>query len=125
MRIVERPTWGLVLGGGEGVWLEVLRLEAMLGARWPGLIVGVNNAGADWPGPLDHLVSCHPEKLHSIDPADGTGGWVGIRKERGYSGGYKTWARRAPTRASVSGSLSQICTASGRGSSFTPQSLSG
>ena len=34
-------------------------------------------------------------------------------------------ARRWPTAASVSGSLSQICTASGRGSSATPQSRSG
>ena len=39
-----------------------------------------------------------------------------------------TWyscASRAPTLASVSGSLSQICTASGRGSSATPHKRSG
>jgi hypothetical protein len=90
------PRWGMVLGGASCVWTDVGRLEALVGGPWPGLILATNTAGADWPYRLDHWVTFHPEKLHAADPTDGSGDWLRIRRERGFPGGFKTWARRAP-----------------------------
>ena len=96
MREVLRPTWGLVLGGSDGLGSDVERLESLLEEPWPGVVVAANNAGVDWPRDLDHWVSFHPEKFQAEDPANGTGNWLARRKAMGYSGGYETWARRAP-----------------------------
>ena len=92
---IVRPTWGLVLGGARELWEDVEALEALVQGPWPGVVVATNNAGVDWPGFIDHWVTCHPEKLHGIDP-DGTGDWIRKRRENGFPDGYKTWGRRAP-----------------------------
>lgn len=90
-----RSDWALVLGGGKDVWLDVLRLERMIGP-WPGLVVACNDAGVAWPRRLDHWVSLHPEKFHVVSASDGIGEWRRKREAEGFPGGYVTWARRNP-----------------------------
>jgi len=98
-RNLRRPDWALVLGGGADMWLEVEILEGLIGGFWPGIVIAANNAGVDWPRYLDHWVTLHPEKLHGVDPDDGSGDWLRSRSER--QGGilsreYETWGRRSP-----------------------------
>jgi len=96
-RVIRCPSWGLVLGGGGGLWGEMAGLLAMVGEPWPGLIVAVNNAGIDYPGLIDHWATLHPEKLHVFMENDSTGDWLKIRKERGFPEGFETWSRRSPS----------------------------
>lgn len=56
------PAVAIVLGGAIGTFDEAERAVGIAGA-WPVIIVGTNDAGADWPGRLDHLVSFHTEKI--------------------------------------------------------------
>ncbi len=94
--MIERPDWALVLGGGADVWLEIGRLEAMIGGEWPGIVIAVNDVGTLWPHRLDHWATLHPEKLHEVDPDDGLGDWLKKREDNGHPGGFKTWGRRSP-----------------------------
>jgi len=79
------PERALVLGGGEGVWDEVLAVEEMYGRQWDGLVIGVNDVASHWPRDLDHWCTLHPEKL----PA-----WKQVRKQYGFPGDYLVWGRR-------------------------------
>jgi hypothetical protein len=94
--MVERPEWGLILGGAANLWADIKALEAMLERPWPGIIVATNNAGVDWDGPMDHWATFHPEKLHWLDETDDSGDWIKKRRERRLSSDYETWGRRAP-----------------------------
>lgn len=62
----------LVLGGGQGVWDDVA--AALDLGEFSG-VVACNDAGAAYPGPLDAVVSLHPEKW---------GYWMEQRRRRGY-----------------------------------------
>jgi len=74
----------LVLGGGAGVWDEVLTLEALLGHQWSELIVAANDVGAHWPRELHHWCTLHPQKMK---------GWMQKRADYGFSNGFVTWGR--------------------------------
>lgn len=80
-----RPTDALVLGGADCVWEDVLKVEALVGEQWPGLVIAVNDVGCVWPRHLDHWVTLHVEKL-SV--------WKMIRERQGFSNGYRLWGRR-------------------------------
>lgn len=86
---------GLVLGGAAGVWLEVLRLEALIGRQWPGSVIAVNDAGVDWPRRLDAWATFHPEKFERVCPPGDTGDWLARRERNGHSMQFSTWANRA------------------------------
>ncbi|KKN22952.1 hypothetical protein LCGC14_0909950 [marine sediment metagenome] len=79
------PYHALILGGGQGVWDEVLAWEEMYGGRWDGLVVAANDVGSHWPRALDHWVTLHPNRLIS---------WIAIRKSYGFVDGFETWGRR-------------------------------
>lgn len=87
----------MILGGAECVWRDVLRLEhEVLGGRaWPGLVIAVNDAGADWPGRLDHWVTFHPEKFTQVCAPGDCGDWIRQRERNGYPAGYATWSCRS------------------------------
>lgn len=72
----------LVLGGGACLWSDV---DAALDLGEYQMVVAANDAGAHWPGRLDHWVSLHPDKFPK---------WKHEREARGYPGGYVTWAHR-------------------------------
>jgi hypothetical protein len=80
------PEWALVIGGGSGVWDEILEWEEIYGKQWDGIVVAANDVGVHWPRALDHWVTLHPEKmLH----------WMPQRASNGFSDGYETWGRRS------------------------------
>jgi hypothetical protein len=49
-------------------------------------VIACNDAGAHWPGRLNHWASLHPDRL---------AGWEGWRRQRGLPGGWTTWGHRA------------------------------
>jgi hypothetical protein len=78
----------LILGGGSTVWTDLQALEALLGAPWDGIVIGVNDIICHWPRRLDYLVSLHPEHFQK---------WMNERATKGYPGDYETWtSRRSP-----------------------------
>lgn len=86
----------MILGGGECVWDDVKKLEAMIGMEWPHLIIAVNDIGCHWPRRIDHWCTLHPEKLP---------GWMEARKKAGLPDGYTTWTRENRTRRTRSGDI--------------------
>jgi hypothetical protein len=62
----------LVLGGGPSVWNDVDAAKAL--GSFHGA-VACNDAGTDWKGELDALVTLHPNKMHI---------WRSKREARGY-----------------------------------------
>lgn len=87
----------LCLGGADCVWDDVVRSEAILGARWWDIVVAANDVGCHWEGPLDHWVSLHPERFTHPDgwenPDGPPHGWLELRRRNGHPGGYVTWAK--------------------------------
>lgn len=54
-------TRGLILGGASCIWNDLEGVERVLGCPWDGVVIATNEAGAHWPGEVDHWVSYHPE----------------------------------------------------------------
>lgn len=76
----------LLLGCAETVWDDVKAAERLVGA--PSTIIAVNDAGADYPSPVDHWVSLHPEQFST---------WRARRVQQGYPmHGTLAWSRRNP-----------------------------
>lgn len=90
-------TRAAVLGGAPNVWDDFGVLRAMVGGRWDGLVIVVNDVGVHYPDRVDAWATLHPEKLAEADP-DHPGGWSWERQRRefGHPGGYTTYARRRP-----------------------------
>lgn len=63
----------LVLGGAATVWDDA---AAALDLGKPDIVVACNDISARWAGPVDYMVTLHPEKLL---------GWQDERRRRGYS----------------------------------------
>ena len=84
----------LILGGADCRVSDVEALESVAGP-WDGLVIAVNDAGADWPRRLHHWVSLHPERFHLIEY--GKGRWVAKREENGHEPAGQLWGanRRA------------------------------
>lgn len=81
----------LVLGGANCVWLDVLRLQSMIGSLWPGPVIAVNDIGCYWPREIHAWVTLHPERLIEGDDEVRVP-WIEQRRRRGYPGGYTTYA---------------------------------
>jgi hypothetical protein len=75
----------LILGGGQDVWNDVLRLEAISGQRWEGVTIAINDVAVHWPRHLDHLCSLHSAKLAR---------WLQARAANGYNRNVTTWGVR-------------------------------
>lgn len=73
----------LVLGGADCVWQDLQRLEDMLGHRWNGIVIAVNDIGCHWPRSLHHWVSLHPNKFQE---------WKALRNQL-VEGAPTTWSR--------------------------------
>lgn len=82
----------LVLGGADSLWQDYAAAAGMV-AR-PHLVVATNNAGRDWPGRVDHWVTCHPEKLRQ---------WLEDRVRRGHRLGARLWCPPSRSGAHVTG----------------------
>lgn len=78
----------LVLGGADCRMEDVATLEALTGP-WSGIVVAVNDAGADWPWTLHHWASLHPERFHVIEY--GKGRWVDKRRANGHEPAGQLW----------------------------------
>lgn len=86
-RGLVHPEWALILGGGAGVWDEVLELENNIYRKqWDGLVVAANDVGCHWPRDLDHWASLHPDKFQA---------WEELRARYGFSQTYEKWGRKA------------------------------
>ena len=70
----------LILGGAGSLWSDV---DRALAAGQYDAVVACNDAGAVWPGRLDHWVSLHPSKDRCL---------IAQRHAAGFPGGYVTWA---------------------------------
>jgi len=70
-----RDDYALILGGAANVWLDVAKVESLIGGRWPGLVIAVNDVGCFWPRRLDYWFTLHAEKMYR---------WVALREERGH-----------------------------------------
>lgn len=86
--VVHEPCWALVLGGAGCVWEDVCMVVAMLGAKWPGIVVAANDIGCHWPERLEQWATVHPEKMP---------GWAADRKTHGFSPAV-TWTRVGGSR---------------------------
>lgn len=75
----------LVLGGAECVWTDVEAFETLIGRRWDGTVIAVNDVGAHWPRRLDHWVTEHAEFFDR---------WRALRRELGHPDGYMTWSSK-------------------------------
>lgn len=76
----------LVLGGASSLLPDVAFAKTLVNPRFC-TIIACNDAGIEWPGPLDHWVTAHPDELPIREKR---------RRERGYPGGYETWTRPYP-----------------------------
>ncbi len=79
------PEWAIVLGGGSGVWDDVLAWEKLYGKQWDGVVVCCNDVGSHWPRPLDHWCTLHPEKMVH---------WMAQRAKYGFCMEFATWGRK-------------------------------
>ena len=77
----QRPV-ALILGGADCLKAD---MEQALALFTPTIIIAVNNAGFDYPGPLDHWVTMHPDKMPE---------WVKKRRANGYPGAGTLWRPR-------------------------------
>ncbi len=82
---LAHPEWAIVLGGGEGVWDDVLAWEELYGRQWDGLVIAANDVGCHWPRHLDHWCTLHPTKMPD---------WKVHRGAQGFPADYITWGRR-------------------------------
>lgn len=88
----------LVIGGASCVWDDVLAVEKLIGERWPGIVVAVNDVLVHWPRHLDHACSLHPDKLMRCDPSHpARWSWVEQRRRNGFSMDFTTWGQKANT----------------------------
>lgn len=85
-RPIARVPFAVVLGGASCLWDDVEALRALMDVD-AALIVACNDAGAHWPGRLDHWVTLHPEQLEARKAK---------RAELGYPEGFMTWTRLYP-----------------------------
>lgn len=83
----QRPV-ALILGSADCLHADMAAALAMFK---PVCIVGVNEAGRDHPGPLDHWVSMHPVKDHT---SAGLVNWVKERRAKGYPDAGTLWRPR-------------------------------
>lgn len=82
---VPHPQWAMVLGGGQGVWDDVVAWEMAYGKQWDGLIIAANDVGSHWPRVLHHWCTLHAEKMPN---------WIATRRRYGFPGEFQTWGRR-------------------------------
>lgn len=73
-----RPS-ALILGGARCLHDDVAAARALFS---PDLLIATNNAGRDWPEPIDHWVSFHGEKL---------AGWIEARRVAGLQPAGRIW----------------------------------
>jgi len=77
----------LILGGADCLKAD---MAAALALFTPSVIIAVNNAGFDHPGPVDHWVTMHPDKMPS---------WIRKRRANGYPDAGTLWRPRHRTQA--------------------------
>lgn len=75
----------LILGGADCLKAD---MDAALALFTPTVIIATNNAGFDYPGPLDHWATMHPEKMPE---------WVKRRRKNGYPDAGTLWHPRIRT----------------------------
>lgn len=82
----------LVLGGAECVWADLRSAPTLCPSD---VIVAVNDIGVDWPGPLDHWVSYHSDRLSR---------WAAARAKKGLPPAGNYWVGKGgPTPSAPKG----------------------
>ncbi len=82
MEAVSAVGPALILGGASCLHDDLAKLEELVGGPWSGIVCATNDAGYDYPHPIDHWVTQHPEHLPD---------WMEKRRLAGYDMDFTVW----------------------------------